>query len=320
MTRADHAPYAELEVLATGPLALLQDAGRPGLADWGVSPSGAADRGAFALGARLLGHDPVRAGSSPAAIECLLGGLVLRARGSVTVAVTGAPAPATVDGRPQGHVAPFLLRDGQALRLARPSAGLRTYVSVRGGIAVPATLGSRSYDTLSGLGPRPLRAGDVLPIGVPAGEPSVDVAPVVPPPQGLVTLEVMQGPRWDWLADPAQLLGGTWRVAADSDRVGVRLEGPLVERVAGRAGAEVPSEGMLAGAVQLPPDGHPVVMLADHPVTGGYPVVVVLTAAGVDAAAQAVPGQPVALRLVSSARTGRRRYAGSAGQVPTHQE
>ena len=121
-------PYAELEVLATGPLALVQDLGRPGLAAVGVGRSGAADRRSFTLGARLLGQH-----TGLAALEVTYGGLAVRAHGSVTVVLTGAVAPASIDGTPAPHAAPFLLRDQQVLRLAAPGSGLRTYLSVRGG-------------------------------------------------------------------------------------------------------------------------------------------------------------------------------------------
>jgi biotin-dependent carboxylase-like uncharacterized protein len=287
--------YARLEVVTTGPLTLVQDLGRPGLAALGVGPSGAADRGAFSLGARLLDQPTDRA-----ALECHHGGLTLRARGSVTMALTGAPAPTTVDGVPVGYAAPFLVRDGSVVRVDRPSAGLRTYVSVRGGIAVGAVLGSRSYDTLSGIGPAPLRSGDVLPVGRPVGEPLVDVAPVAPPPTGIVTLELTRGPRGDWLGALSGLTDPTWHVDAASDRVGVRLDGTALTRAVGFEDRELPSEGVVRGAVQLPADGHPVLFLADHPVTGGYPVVAVLTSRSVDAAAQLVAGQSVRLRLGSS--------------------
>ncbi len=286
---------AGLEVLAPGTLSLVQDAGRPGLGDLGVGPSGAADRGAFELGARLLGQD-----GSFAAVESLGGGLVLRARGSLTAVVTGAPAPTRVDGVPVGHAAPFLVGDGAELWLGRPPTGLRTYVSVRGGIAVPPVLGSRSRDTLSGLGPEPLVAGQLLRVGDPRGDLLVDVAPVARPSGGLVLLEAFQGPRWDWLAEPDALEHGPWLVGVDSDRVGVRLEGPGLARHPAHDRAELPSEGVVRGAVQLPPGGRPVIFLADHPVTGGYPVVAVLTAAACDLAAQLVPGQPVRLRMASA--------------------
>jgi biotin-dependent carboxylase-like uncharacterized protein len=295
MTRGDHAAYARLEVVTTGPLTLVEDLGRPGLASLGVGPSGAADRGAFALGARLLGQPADRA-----ALEVHHGGLTLRAHGSVTMALTGAPAPTTVDGTPVGYAAPFLVRDGSLLRVGRPTSGLRTYVSVRGGVEVAAVLGSRSYDTLSGIGPTPLEDGDVLPVGRPVGEPLVDVAPVAPPASGLVTLELTRGPRSDWLGDLTALTDTPWQVDARSDRVGVRLEGATLARAAGFERLELPSEGVVRGAVQLPADGRPVLFLADHPVTGGYPVVAVLSSRAVDAAAQLVAGQSVRLRLVSS--------------------
>lgn len=285
-------PYAVLEVVAPGVQTLVQDLGRPGLAGVAVGRSGAADRRAFSLGARLLGQ-----GEDRAALEVALGGLEVRARGSVTVALTGAPAPATVDGSPVGHAAPFLLPAGSHLRLGRPPAGLRTYVSVRGGIAVPAVLGSRSFDTLAGIGPAPLRHGDLLPVGSPGGEPTVDVAAVAAPIAGTLRLRAVLGPREDWLADPSALAAATWTVSPRSDRVGLRLEGPAVRRHPRRVSAELPSEGLVRGAVQVPPDGRPVVFLADHPVTGGYPVAAVLLEADTDLAAQAVPGQAVRLAL-----------------------
>jgi biotin-dependent carboxylase-like uncharacterized protein len=299
-------PYAELEVLATGPQALVQDLGRPGLAAVGVGRSGAADRAAFALGARLLGQGPTLA-----AIEVLLGGLVVRARSSVTVVLTGAPVPATVDGTPVAHGAPFLLSRGRLLRLGTPVVGLRTYVSVRGGIDVPAVLGSRASDTLSGIGPSPLRAGDVLPVGQPQGEPSVDVAPVASPSAGQLTLRLLAGPRGDWLAEPHALVASTWTVSAQSDRVGLRLDGPVLRRAAGLEASELPSEGLVRGALQVPAAGQPVLFLADHPVTGGYPVVAVVREIDVDRAAQAVPGQGLRFLAERSWAPGQRRAHGA---------
>lgn len=284
-----------LEVLESGPLALVQDHGRPGLSELGVGPSGAADRGAFSLGARLLGQDTDRA-----AIEVHHGGLVLRARSTVTAVLTGAPTAATVDGRLVGHAAPFTVREGEVLAVGRPTAGLRTYVSVRGGIDVPPVLGSRSYDTLSEIGPPPLRAGDLLAVGAPVGQPTVDVAAVPRPSSGTVTLHFLPGPRGDWLHDPSELTDRQWTVDPASDRVGVRLSGEVLRRSAQHAEAELPSEGVVRGAVQVPADGRPLVFLADHPVTGGYPVVAVLTRHSADLAAQLLPGQQVRLRPASS--------------------
>ena len=162
-----------LEVLATGALVLIEDEGRPGHAAVGVGPSGAADRSAYRLGSRLVGH-----GDGRAALEVLLGGLSVRAHGRVTVALTGAHTPAAVDGRPVGHASLVEVADGSVLTLGMPSVGVRTYLTVRGGIDVDPVLGSRSTDTLSGVGPAPVGVGDVLPLGDPGTTfPEVDHVP-----------------------------------------------------------------------------------------------------------------------------------------------
>lgn len=278
-----------LEVLATGPLTLVQDLGRPGLAHLGVGRSGAADRGSWRLGARLLAQD-----DDAAALEVTLGGLAVRAAGDLTVALTGAEAPATLDGRGVGYCAPFALRAGEVLQLGTPRTGVRTYLTVRGGIEVSPVLGSRSTDTLSGLGPPPVRVGDVLPIGPPPDRfPHVDQAPIAADTGDVLVLTASPGPRHDWLADPAELAGTEWTASARSDRVGLRLEGTPLRRHPDRAGQELPSEGVVRGAVQVPSGGEPVLFLADHPVTGGYPVVAVVRSRDVDRAAQAAPGRRI---------------------------
>ncbi|MGV9543466.1 5-oxoprolinase subunit C family protein [Nocardia beijingensis] len=276
-------------VESVGPLATIQDLGRPGWFDSGVGPAGAADRGSLRLANRLVGNP-----EGHAAVEVLLGGLALHAEEHVMLAVTGAPAPATVDGRPVGHASVLELEPGQALRLGHASVGLRSYVAVRGGLDVPETLGSRSRDTMSGLGPEPLRKGDRLPIGTsPHTIPVVDFAPVAALPAGVVTVRAVLGPRDDWFADPAALFAGEWEISTDTDRIGARLErrsGPPLTRKVTR---ELPTEGMALGSIQVPPSGQPVIFLADHPITGGYPVIAVVIDADVDAIAQTRPGQPV---------------------------
>jgi allophanate hydrolase subunit 2 len=167
--------------------------------------------------------------------------------------------------------------------------------TVRGGVDVPVVLGSRSTDTLSGLGPPRLTTGASLPVGtLAADEPFVDVAPVRPPSSAPV-LRVLPGPRRDWLAPTAwtALTGQEWTVSADSDRVGLRLDGPVLERV---RTDELPSEGLVPGALQVPPDGAPVLFIADHPVTGGYPVLAVVATADLPAAAQLRPGDRLRFR------------------------
>lgn len=289
-----------LHVERTGPLVLVQDGGRPGYADIGVSPSGAADRGAFTLGARLLGQTAAAAG-----LECLLGGLAVRAHGHLVVTVTGAACDLRVDGRAEAHSAVLHLHDGQLLEVGSPWVGLRCYLGVRGGLEVPAVLGSRSYDTLADLGPAPVRAGDVIPVGSVLGlaagrpdvwEPVVDAAPQTPRTDDVQVLTFTDGPRSRWCAGLAQISTMEWRVDARSDRVAVRLEGSPLAWAADRVGRELASEGIVRGAVQLPPSGQPVVFLADHPVTGGYPVIAVLDPSSADRAAQLRPGDLVRLR------------------------
>jgi biotin-dependent carboxylase-like uncharacterized protein len=286
-------PMPALEVLATGPLALIQDLGRPGLAALGVGRSGAADRGSFRLGARLLAQDCAAAG-----IEVTLGGLAVRAHGDVVLALSGAPAPAEANGIEVAHLASFVLTDGHALRLGTPPTGLRTYLSVRGGVEVPAVLGSRATDVLSGLGPAPLKAGDILPVGSsPSTFPNIDVAPVRPMTNGPILVRALLGPRADWLADPRLMAGIPWTVSRHSNRVGIRLKGQALKRHKSRLGQELLSEGVVHGSIQVPPGGEPVLFLADHPVTGGYPVAAVVRDADIDLAAQAVPGQTLWISL-----------------------
>ncbi|UGT52609.1 biotin-dependent carboxyltransferase family protein [Nocardia asteroides] len=275
-----------------GPLATVQDLGRPGWFDSGVGQAGAADRASLRLANRLVGNP-----EELAAIEVLLGGLTLRADGHLTVAVTGAATPATVDGTPVGHASVLELAEGQVLRLGYATSGLRSYVAVRGGIDVPMVLGSRSRDTMSGIGPEPLRAGSQLPVGPsPRTLPTVEFAPVPVPPE-LLTVRAMPGPRAEWFADPAELFRGSWSVSPDTDRIGARLDraegAPLVRSIT----RELPAEGVALGSVQVPPSGQPVVFLADHPITGGYPVIAVVVDADVDRVAQARPGEK--LRFVS---------------------
>lgn len=280
-----------MRVERVGPLATVQDLGRPGWFHSGVGVAGAADRASLRLANRLVGNP-----EGAAALEVLLGGLVLRADRHHTVAVTGAPAQATVDGIPVGHACVLELEEGQTLRLGYAASGLRSYVAVRGGFTVPEVLGSRSRDTLAGLGPEPLRAGDALPVGPPPRElPLVDHAPLAPPAD-LVTVRALPGPRADWFADPGALFAGEWKVSTDTDRIGARLDrasGPPLDR---RVEGELRTEGVALGSVQVPPGGQPVVFLADHPITGGYPVIAVVLDADVDAVAQARPGQRLRFR------------------------
>jgi len=205
---------SELQVLATGPLALVQDLGRPGLASQGVGRSGAADRAALRLANRLVANAEGAAG-----IEVLFGGLRVRAEDDLVVALAGASGRAELDGALVGHHAVVRVAAGSELSLGTPAAGLRTYLAVRGGIDVTAVLGSRSTDTLSGIGPPPLGAGMVLPVGpAPAAYPTVEHAPVAAPTNDEVLLHAMLGPRADWVRNAEQLATTAWTASGRSDR------------------------------------------------------------------------------------------------------
>ncbi len=278
----------ELSVRAVGAQALLEDPGRPGLGHLGVPPSGAADRGALAAANRLLGNPAGAAG-----IEIVLGGFLCTVDGPCVVAVTGAPVPVSVGGHPAAFGSAVRVEAGASIRLEHPPHGLRSYLAVRGGLLGVQHFGSVSADPTSGLGHPPLRPGTLLQLGVPSGEPVAGVSvPGVDRLDGPLTLAATTGPRADRLTpDAARILRtATWTVTSQLDRVGVRLDGPTLSTT---DAGELPSEGIVRGAVQLPPSGQPLIFLADHPVTGGYPVIAVVDDAATDRISQLRPGEQV---------------------------
>jgi biotin-dependent carboxylase-like uncharacterized protein len=287
-----------IEIIAPGPYAALQDGGRAGLRHLGISASGAADRASHRLANALVGNR-----SECATIEILAGGLAVRLTAAATVAITGARCP--VPERPDlDWAAPVSLPAGTVLRLATPTLGLRSYLAVRGGFDVPDVLGSRSTDSLSGLGPQPLSAGVGLPIGraiqgdpidAPAPRSALASAAPVGAAPAAVVIGVRPGPRVDWLAEDQwhRLSTTTWQVDPSSNRIGIRLAGARLDRRSG----ELASEPTLTGAVQLPPDGRPIILGPDGPVTGGYPVVAVVAGRELDRLAQLRPGDAVRLSV-----------------------
>jgi biotin-dependent carboxylase-like uncharacterized protein len=306
-----------LTVVDAGALTTVQDRGRPGWAHLGVPRAGALDAAAAALANRLVGNP-----DECAVLEATAGGVTLRLSVAMTVAVTGAEASIEVGSRPAARGEPISAPSGALLRVGPPHRGLRSYLAVAGGVDVPAVLGSRSTDTLAGLGPPPLAVGDVLAVGPPVAHPAgVDV----PPPRSrgplaagadtgagtstrTATLLLHPGPRADWLDEeaPTTLTGGVYTVSEASNRVGLRLRGASLRRSdAPHARGEMPSEGLVLGAVQVPGDGQPLVFLNDHPTTGGYPVVAVVEPGCLDICAQLRPGDPVRFAwLVGGSRRG----------------
>ena len=256
----------------------VQDVGRRGLAHLGVPTSGAADRASYLLANRLAGNAP------SAAMFETSGGLSFTALDDVDVVVTGAECDAAIGSRHAAHCTPMLLRAGETFNVTRVREGVRAYVAVSGGIGGTPILGSLSHDTLSGIVPVALHAGASLRIGVAVSAPSSLDTPVRP--DRLQSLRVSPGPHRELVGSAAVdgILRGAFRVSESSDRIGVRMRGAGVSLA--RDLFSLPSVPLVRGAVQLTPSGELVVMLADHPTTGGYPVIAVAHPDDVDGLAQ----------------------------------
>ncbi|MBI4877016.1 MAG: biotin-dependent carboxyltransferase family protein [Acidobacteria bacterium] len=250
-----------IRVDAPGLLTTVQDLGRPGCAHLGVSASGAADALALRIGNRLVGNP-----ENTPALEMTLTGGVFAFASETVIALTGSDF-----GAPLWK--PFVLRAGESLRLGSTRSGARCYLSVRGGIDAPRVLGSASTHVLSGLGGRPLRKGDVLAVG-----PEPAQAPlwrgVTWREDRLAPLRVTRGPQADWFA--SDLGGRLYQVKEESNRMGLRLSGPKIERI--RPG-DLLTEGVPLGAIQVPPEGEPVILFVEHQTTGGYPKIAAVVSA-----------------------------------------
>ncbi|WP_429390502.1 5-oxoprolinase/urea amidolyase family protein [Paenarthrobacter sp. TE4293] len=306
----EHHAESGLRILTPGAQSLIQDLGRRGYGPLGVSAAGALDRASLRRANRLVGN-----AASAAAIESVNGGLTVEAIGDQVMAVAGAPTTLTIespswvesgdgDAQPGAQrtvpmAAPFALLDGEVLTVGAPESGFRNYVAIRGGVDALEVLGSRSADTMSGIGPAPLTIGQALPVGEATASTAVGSPELQPdfPGQGVTVLDVVPGPRADWFDAEAleSLCSQEWLVTPQSNRVGMRLDGTPLQRT--REG-ELPSEGTMAGALQIPPAGLPVLFLADHPITGGYPVIGVVREEHLDLAAQVPIGGRIRFRLV----------------------
>lgn len=307
-----------LEILEPGLFTTVQDLGRFGLGHLGVPTGGAADPWSHALANYLVANE-----AGAATLEMTAAGPTVRARSDVLIAVAGADLGALVEpgGRAIAPGQAVALRAGDVLALRGPArGGLRAYLAVAGGVDVPLVLGSRSTclaASFGGFAGRVLRAGDVLPVGGSAGRvprsPQPPAAhggawpgPAAPSrrlePDGAVVVRVTDGPT----LTAAAIVGRRWSVAPASDRMGLRLA-PAERDAAGSTGdtvapsAEVASHGVTCGTVQLPPDGHPIVLLADHQPTGGYPVPAVVISADLPVLGQLGPGDAVRFELVGFA-------------------
>jgi len=276
-----------IEIVNQGIATSFQDLGRLGCSHLGVGRSGAADRPSHCLANRLVGNV-----ESAATIETC-GGLAVRLHHAAVVVVTGARGAIEVNnGSPMGVNGVQHQPAGAELILRAPTEGMRYYVAVRGGFEVDPVLGSCCFDTLAGLGPR-VASGDHLSVG-PDPKTPINTDLGVRPPFA-TTLDLFTGPRHDWFTTEAltALTTQPFVVSPSGNRVGARLTGPALGRVRPR---ELLSEGLVEGSIQVPPDGQPIVMLADHPVTGGYPVIAVVAPYHLASVAQASPGTALRFR------------------------
>jgi KipI family sensor histidine kinase inhibitor len=275
-----------------GLLTSVQDRGRQGHRRLGVSGAGPLDGPAHAAANRAVGNGP-----EAATLECTALGPALEFLAPVRFAVTGADLGAVLERADLGAwpvppAAGILARPGNVLRFAGRRSGCRAYIALRGGIDVPAVLGARATDLQSGFGGllgRALRAGDRLGVAQ-SSAPGTPVESAALQHASSVTVRVVLGPQADYFAGStvASFLAGSFRLGSTSDRVGCRLEG---EPVRHQGPAEILSDGMVPGSIQVPPDGQPIVMLHDGPTTGGYPKIATVVTADLPLLAQLVPGE-----------------------------
>jgi biotin-dependent carboxylase-like uncharacterized protein len=271
-----------IELLRAGPLTTVQDLGRHGWRDRGLSLCGALDDCALPWGNLLVGNAADAAG-----LEFTLGPATLRFHSDAAIALTGTDAEASLDGRPLRPWWRMTVRAGQTIKLAAPRERMRSYLAIGGGLALAPALGSRSTDLKAGFGGfegRALRDGDRLALN-PAGPlPSRPIG--IRPPAWDARLRVLPGPEHEDFSPEARraFWDAEWRITPQSNRMGYRLEGPALVR---ERGEELASHGVLPGVVQVPPSGQPIVLLADAQTTGGYPKIGVVIRADLWKLAQA---------------------------------
>jgi len=273
-----------IRIVSCSGFATFQDSGRHGVAHLAVPSGGAFDSESYALANRLLGND-----ANAAVIESARASLVLEALSECEIVVTGAPVSIRVNGLEQAMNQPLYVSAQSMVTLSPTQLALRSYLGVRGGFDVPAIMGSRSFDELAKLGPAPIGASDVIPVGNAIAN---DMPVVLGPVTGVslasdVELGVWRGPRWDWFSDAMELVHHEFVVTTKINRVGVRLEGHAFSWDTTR---RLPSEGLVRGSIQIPVDGVPLIFGPDHPTTAGYPVIGVIEPSHMSRLAQVTAG------------------------------
>ena len=285
-----------LRILRSGSQTTVQDSGRPGLRRYGIPSSGAMDQFACQVANLLVGNAP-----TAAALETLLQGLSLEAIVPTVIAVTGGDLGAELNEQPIPLWTSFPLQPGDHLTFKRRAAGCRAYVAIRGGLAVTEFLGSKSVFTKGGMG-TPLQANDTLPISeVPPAPHSFrrQLPPKMRPPLSSESvIRVILGPQAEAFTAKGveTFLGNEYRISPKSDRQGFRTEGPPVETI---RGSDIITDPTPLGAVQVPGDGQPIILLRDGQVTGGYAKIATVISADLDKFGQMSPGDKVRFQAVT---------------------
>jgi 5-oxoprolinase (ATP-hydrolysing) subunit C len=287
---------SELVVSSIGPASSVQDGGRHGAQRYGLTPSGAMDRLSLAVANTLLGNRPFAA-----AVEIGPFGAAFTARdGAVRVALAGAPRSADINGRPLAFDTSMTIADGETLKLGFVKGGAFSYLAIEGGIAGEPMFGSLAVNARTGLGspyPRPLQAGDVLPAHAASGasERRIELAKAATGP-----IRVVLGPQDDEFSDEAKalFLDSEWKISATSDRMGYRLEGPVIKHLHGH---NIVSDGTVEGSIQVPGNGAPIVLMADRGTSGGYPKIAAVISADFGRFAQIPAGTGFHFKMVTVA-------------------
>jgi 5-oxoprolinase (ATP-hydrolysing) subunit C len=286
---------SKLIISAIGPASSVQDGGRYGAQRYGLTPSGAMDRLALAAANSLVGNSPFAAG-----VEIGPFGAAFTAReGSVHVALAGASRNADISGRAVALHTSMTLADGETLTLGFARGGSFSYLAIEGGIAGEPMFGSLAVNARAGLGspyPRPLQAGDELQAAAASGtaERRIDLPAVVEGP-----IRVVMGPQDDEFGDATNLfLDSEWKISATSDRMGYRLEGPVIKHLHGH---NIVSDGTVNGSIQVPGNGQPIVLMPDRGTSGGYPKIATVISADLGRFAQIPAGRAFRFKAVSMA-------------------
>jgi len=287
------------EVIQPGPLTTIQDLGRYGYQQYGMPSSGAMDAYALRIGNVLVGNK-----ENAASLEITLFGCQLRALRDTAVAITGADFAATVNSKPAPQWQAIPVHKNDTIAFPRFKSGCRAYLSVAGGIAVPKVMGSASTYLRAGIGGyegRALRKGDILRTAEPVHKPAQTAVPpeYIPDYSRRIALRVILGPQDDYFTESGirTFLNSDYTVSPQADRMGYRLEGACIQH---RAKADIVSDGIPLGALQVPGDGLPIILLADRQTTGGYTKIATVISADIPLVAQAKPGDTIRFRQVST--------------------